>query len=180
MKIISEIDKKNYVKIRENIKNFINRLSEKYDSKDTLIMDIAPEIHMGTKEFFKHSTIKTLDIDPNSGADYILDLCENNKDTIKDETFDLIVCTEVLEHVNDPFFVVSELRRMLKIGGVVAISTPFNFRIHGPLPDNWRFTIYGLNVLFKDFEILTLESLDDSDRDLMPIQYTLIAKKYGQ
>jgi len=177
MKTISEIDKKNYVKIRENIKNFISGLSKKYDSKGSLIMDIAPEIHMGVKEFFKQSTIKTLDIDPNSGADYILDLCENNEGTVKDDTFDLIVCTEVLEHVNDPFFVVNELRRMLKIGGVVAVSTPFNFRIHGPLPDNWRFTIHGLKVLFKDFEILSIESLDDSDRDLMPIQYTLIAKK---
>jgi SAM-dependent methyltransferase len=179
MKTISEIDKKNYLKIRENIKNFINGLSKKYDSDDTLIMDIAPEIYMGVKEFFKKSTIKTLDIDPNSGADYILDLCKNNEDVVKGETFDLIVCTEVLEHVNDPFFVVSELRRMLKIGGVVAISTPFNFRIHGPLPDNWRFTIHGLKVLFKDFEILTIESLDDSDRNLMPIQYTLIARKNG-
>jgi len=179
MKTISEIDKTNYIKIRENIKNFIGVLSKKYDSKGSLIMDIAPETHMGVKEFFKESTIKTLDIDPNSGADYVLDLCENNEDTVKDETFDLIVCTEVLEHVNDPFAVVNELRRMLKIGGVVAVSTPFNFRIHGPLPDNWRFTIHGLRVLFKDFEILLIESLDDSDRDLMPIQYTLIARKNG-
>lgn len=176
---VSEIDKKHYVKLRENIKNFIKGLSDQYDSEDMLVMDIAPETHMGVKEFFKKSTIKTLDIDPNSGADYVLDLCENNEDTVKDETFDLIVCTEVLEHVNDPFAVVNELRRMLKIGGVVAVSTPFNFRIHGPLPDNWRFTIHGLRVLFKDFEILSIESLDDSDRDLMPIQYTLIARKNG-
>lgn len=175
--IVSEIDKKHYVKLRENIKNFIKNLSEKYDSENFLVMDVAPEIHMGAKEFFKKSTIKTLDIDSNSGADYIMDLCVNNSKYVKDETFDLILCTEVLEHVNNPFFVVEELRRMLKTGGIIAISTPFNFRIHGPLPDNWRFTIHGLKVLFKDFEIVSIDSLDDTDRDLMPIQYTLIAKK---
>jgi GR25 family glycosyltransferase involved in LPS biosynthesis len=98
---VSEIDKQHYVRIRENIKNFIKNLSEQYDSEDLLIMDVAPEIHMGAKEFFKKSTIKTLDIDPESGADYIVDLCETNSDKIKDETFDLILCTEVLEHVND-------------------------------------------------------------------------------
>ena len=174
---VSEIDKKHYVKLRENIKNFIKGLSDQYDSENMLVMDVAPEIHMGAKEFFKKSTIKTLDIDPESGADYIMDLCVNNSENVKDETFDIILCTEVLEHVNNPFFVVEELRRMLKTGGIIAISTPFNFRIHGPLPDNWRFTIHGLKVLFKDFEIVSIDSLDDTDRDLMPIQYTLISKK---
>jgi SAM-dependent methyltransferase len=127
---VSEIDKQHYVRIRENIKNFIKNLSEQYDSEDLLIMDVAPEIHMGAKEFFKKSTIKTLDIDPESGADYIVDLCETNSDKIKDETFDLILCTEVLEHVNDPFSVVNELERILKVGGIVAVSTPFNFRMN--------------------------------------------------
>jgi SAM-dependent methyltransferase len=174
---VSEIDKKHYVKLRENIKNFIKDLSEEYDSENMLVMDVAPEIHMGAKEFFEKSKIKILDIDPESGADYIVDLCETNSDKIEDETFDLIICTEVLEHVNNPFFVVNELRRILKTGGVVAVSTPFNFRIHGPLPDNWRFTIHGLKVLFSEFEILSINSLEDEDRNLMPIQYTLIAKK---
>jgi SAM-dependent methyltransferase len=174
---ISEVDKKHYVKLRENIKNFIKTLSEEYDSEDTLVMDVAPEIHMGAKEFFKKSTIKTLDIDSKSGADYIMDLCVTNSDIVEDEKFDLVICTEVLEHVNNPFSVVNELKRILKTGGIVAVSTPFNFRIHGPLPDNWRFTIHGLKVLFSEFEILSINSLEDVDRDLMPIQYTLIAKK---
>jgi SAM-dependent methyltransferase len=174
---VSDIDKKHYVKLRENIKNFIKNLSEKYDSEKTLVMDVAPEIHMGAKEFFKKSTIKTLDIDPNSGADHIMDLCVDNSEIVNNETFDIIICTEVLEHVNNPFFVVNELKRMLKTEGIVAISTPFNFRIHGPLPDNWRFTIHGLKQLFKDFEIIEINSLDDESRNLMPIQYTLIAKK---
>jgi SAM-dependent methyltransferase len=176
---VSEIDKKHYVKLRENIKNFIKGLSDQYDSEDMLVLDVAPEIHMGAKEFFKKSTIKTLDIDPESGADYIMDLCVNNEGIVENEKFDLIICTEVLEHVNNPFSVVNELRRMLKSGGVIAVSTPFNFRIHGPLPDNWRFTIHGLKVLFKDFEMVSIDSLDDIDRDLMPIQYTLIARKNG-
>lgn len=174
---ISEIDKKHYVKLRDNIKNFIKNLSEKYDSENLLVLDIAPEIHLGTKEFFKKSTIRTLDINPNSGADFIADLCVNNVDIIEDNKFDLIVCTEVIEHVNNPFSVVKELKRILKIGGVIAVSTPFNFRIHGPLPDNWRFTIHGLKVLFGEFEILSVDSLEDDDRYLMPIQYTLLAKK---
>ncbi len=66
---------------------------------------------------------------------------------------------------------------MLKPGGLAFITTPFNLRIHGPLPDCWRFTEHGLRELFKDFDILELSSLESEERFLMPIQYTLIAKK---
>ena len=91
--------------------------------------------------------------------------------------FDVVFCTEVLEHVSNPFNAVSELFRMTKKNGVVVVSTPFNFRIHGPLPDNWRFTEHGLRELFKNFSSLKITPLNDDNRFLMPIHYTLIAKK---
>ena len=177
MKTISDIDKKHYNLIRNNISQFILNLSNLFDSKDFLILDVAPEIHLGVKQYFKNSTIKTLDINPNSGADYIVDLCNTNTSIISSNTFDIIICTEVLEHTNNPFNVVNELERILKPGGLVCISTPFNFRIHGPLPDNWRFTIHGLKTLFSNFEDVKIDELVDFDRDLMPIHYTLQAKK---
>ncbi len=63
---------------------------------------------------------------------------------------------------------------------LVFVSTPFNFRIHGPLPDCWRFAEHGLKELFDAFEILELVALEDEERFLMPIQYTLIARKPHQ
>jgi SAM-dependent methyltransferase len=174
---ISETDKKHYTLIRENVSNFIKDLSTWFDSKDYLLLDVAPETHLGAKEHFKYATIKTLDIDPDSGADYIADLCETNTDVIPDNTFDIVICTEVLEHTNNPFNVVNELERIVKPGGLVCVSTPFNFRIHGPLPDNWRFTIHGLKTLFSNYEDVKIKELLDSERDLMPIHYTLQAKK---
>jgi ubiquinone/menaquinone biosynthesis C-methylase UbiE len=177
MKIISNIDKNHYDLIRKNVSDFILNLSNLYDSKDFIILDVAPEKHLGAKEHFKLATIKTLDIDPNSDADYIADLCNTNTEIIPNDTFDLIICSEVLEHTNNPFYAVNELRRILKPKGLVCVSTPFNFRIHGPLPDNWRFTIHGLKVLFSNFEDVKINELNDDDRFLMPIHYTLIAKK---
>jgi len=174
---INKIDEENYNKIRNNVSNFIKLLSKSYDNDDYLILDVAPEIHLGTKEHFKKSKIMTLDIDPKSKADYILDLCETNNNIIPDNTFDVVICTEVLEHTNNPFKVVEELKRIVKENGVVCISTPFNFRIHGPLPDNWRFTIHGLKTLFSIFKDVEINELCDDGRFLMPIHYTLIAKK---
>jgi 2-polyprenyl-3-methyl-5-hydroxy-6-metoxy-1,4-benzoquinol methylase len=86
----------------------------------------------------------------------------------------------VLEHVANPFAAVAEINRMLKPGGYVYITTPFNFRIHGPLPDNWRFTIHGLKQLFSHMEILSIEEETTGERDLMPIHYRLIARKWRQ
>lgn len=174
---VSELDIHNYELIRNNVSNFIKSLAKNYDLKDNLVLDIAPQIHKGTKEYFFNSKIKTLDLDPNSNANYICDICSNNNNLILDSTFNLVVCTEVLEHVSNPFKAVDELYRITKPGGVVAISTPFDFRIHGPLPDNWRFTIYGLKELFKNFKDVQIQELENPKRFLMPTHYTLIAKK---
>jgi hypothetical protein len=66
-------------------------------------------------------------------------------------------------------------------GGLAFISTPSNFRIHGPLPDCWRFTEHGLRALFlNNFEILELNILETPDRPLTPLQYTLVVKKISQ
>lgn len=91
--------------------------------------------------------------------------------------FDVIICTEVLEHTLNPFNAVNELYRILKPDGKVFVSTPFNFRIHGPLPDCWRFTEHGLRALFKDYTSIEIYSKDDENRFLMPIQYHTIATK---
>ena len=40
------------------------------------------------------------------------------------QTFDVVWCSEVLEHVFDPFFLLEEIRRVLKRDGVVLISIP--------------------------------------------------------
>ncbi|MFZ0662032.1 MAG: methyltransferase domain-containing protein [Acidobacteriaceae bacterium] len=42
-----------------------------------------------------------------------------------DQSFDAIMCTEVLEHVPDPAGVVVELNRLLKTGGYLLLTAPF-------------------------------------------------------
>jgi len=41
-----------------------------------------------------------------------------------DASFDRVVCSEVLEHIPDYQQVLGEIRRVLKLGGIVAISVP--------------------------------------------------------
>lgn len=175
--IVSQFDKDAYKIIRDNICLFLKDGAAKYDRVNKLILDIAPQVHEGAISFFQKGKVETLDIDINSGATYIADITKNNYLSMKEEMFDVIICTEVLEHTLNPFAAVAEMYRLLKKDGIILISTPFNFRIHGPLPDCWRFTEHGLRELLKKFKIINLEQVDAKNRNLMPIHYTVIAKK---
>lgn len=176
-KQVSDFDKYVYEVIRENVSAFIKEQAEKHDALDVRVLDIAPQDHGGAREFFVKSEVLTADIDEKSNADYIVDILENNVEKIPDESFDIIVCTEVIEHTLNPFLAIDEIQRMLKKGGYLFMSTPFNFRIHGPLPDCWRFTEHGIRALLKNYDSVEIQSIDDVDRFLMPLHYTTIAKK---
>jgi SAM-dependent methyltransferase len=176
-KQVAEIDKRYFELLRKDVADFVSKYGKELDSQNSNVLDIAPQDHEGAKPYFPSSNVETLDIDPNSGASYVADICQNNENIIKSDSFDVIVCTEVLEHTLQPFDAVKELHRILKPGGVALVSTPYNFRIHGPLPDCWRFTEHGLRELFKEFEIVEIHELEDEERFLAPIHYTLYAKK---
>jgi SAM-dependent methyltransferase len=58
---------------------------------------------------------------------------------------------ELLEHLPDPRLAVSEAYRVLDEHGLLAISVPFTYRLHGFPSDYWRFTASGVYQLLSDF-----------------------------
>jgi len=71
-----------------------------------------------------------------------------------DQSFDLVLSDQVLEHVDDPFGCVAEARRVIRPGGLQVHTTCLLNPIHGSPGDNWRFTPNGLRLLFsKEQEI---------------------------
>ena len=50
----------------------------------------------------------------------------------------------MLEQVNDPTRVMSEISRVLRPAGVLLLGVPFLYRIHSPPNDFWRFTEHQL------------------------------------
>lgn len=70
-----------------------------------------------------------------------------------DESFDLVVSDQVLEHVEgDPFKAVAESLRVLRPGGIAVHATVLLFQIHGYPSDYWRFTPDGLQLLCQGFD----------------------------
>ncbi len=74
----------------------------------------------------------------------------------EDESIDAFVCDNVLEHVSDPVRVREEMHRILKVGGVGYISTPFLYPFHSSPSDHFRWTDEGLKKLFSGFLILEI------------------------
>ena len=67
-----------------------------------------------------------------------------------DGSFDVVLCTQVLEHSDDPAQAVRELRRVTAPGGRVLAST-HGVQVYHPSPaDYWRWTHEGLRRLFAE------------------------------
>lgn len=71
----------------------------------------------------------------------------------KDNSFDLILSQAVMEHVYDPDLAASELLRVLKPGGVVYCESAFMQPLHAVPFHFFNTTRWGLERLFRNFEI---------------------------
>jgi len=60
---------------------------------------------------------------------------------------DTVLCTEVLEHCAEPEKVLREIRRVLRPGGTLILTTPMSWNLHYEPHDYFRFTRYGLALL---------------------------------
>lgn len=58
-------------------------------------------------------------------------------------TFDSVLCTEVLEHVPEPWRAYGEISRVLRPGGRALVTTPFMYRVHEAPYDFYRYTVFA-------------------------------------
>ena len=68
---------------------------------------------------------------------------------VADASFDVVLCIQVLEHVDDPSQGIRELHRVTRPGGRVLLSTHGTHAFHPSPADYWRWTHTGLERLFE-------------------------------
>ena len=81
-------------------------------------------------EMFRRMGYEVTSVD----IDGIYDHCQivdcNNRLPFEDAQFDVIWSSEVIEHLIDPYFAASELRRVARPGGRLVLTTPNSFAVY--------------------------------------------------
>lgn len=75
---------------------------------------------------------------------------------LQSESADTVTGNAVIEHVSDPFRLVSEMHRVLKAGGYLQLMVPFMFPFHAYPSDYQRFSRRGVEELTRDLEQVEL------------------------
>lgn len=98
--------------------------------------------------------VVSFDIDEKRNPDILGDICNYN---FGDRTFDVIVMSEVLEHVHSPHLALQNIYKAIKQGGKLILTTPFMLPLHDRPYDYYRYTRYGLAFLLRDFEDVQIQ-----------------------
>lgn len=118
------------------------------------ILDIGSGIKNWSFVFPNAEKYYTVDYRDNVNATFVGDFFKFDFQ----DTYNLIIATELLEHLpsSELFFVT--VNNLLEDDGLLVISFPFLFKIHGDPNDYFRFTLDGIKELSKNnFEIISSE-----------------------
>ena len=91
-------------------------------------------------------TVETLDLTEETEPDYV-GTAESTG--LESGRFQVVLCTQVLEHVTDPWAAAREIARLLPVGGQAIVSVPHVWFFHPHPRDHWRFTQQGLLQLVE-------------------------------
>lgn len=89
-----------------------------------------------------YGNIVNVDIAPFANVDIVAD---GKNLPFKDNSFDIVICESVLEHVDEPCRIIDEAARVLRSGGEAYFSMPFVFIFHDSPNDFNRMTLPGLS-----------------------------------
>lgn len=93
------------------------------------------------------SSYTTFDMAPGPNIDVVGDALNL---PFGEASFETIVSTQVLEHVEKPWIVVKEIHRVLKSGGICFLTAPFMEPYHPYPGDYFRYSVEGIKSLFQN------------------------------
>lgn len=112
------------------------------------VLDIGKSIHW-------YYGFDTIDNNPDLKPTITGDIC---KTSIKNDTYDMVLCMGMYEFVENPQEMVDEIYRILKKEGVVLFG--FVGKEYVPYKDNWIFYKKG-DIYFGNFKIKDTKDLKD-------------------
>jgi len=98
----------------------------------------------------------SIDLSENKSADLPIDL--NGNAPLPDCSADIVLSTQVLEHVLNPKKYLQECHRIIKSKGLLVLSTHGYWKYHPEPGDFWRWTHSGICALIEEAQFKVVES----------------------
>jgi len=129
-------------------------------AKERIVLDVGGGARFGKwlreyEPLFADCDYRTFDFDTTTGADVVGDI---HAIPLPDSSIDAIICSSVLEHVENPIRAMEEMYRILRPGGKLFLFVPSTYPYHahkGHYPDYWRIFDDTLQMLLSNFSDAT-------------------------
>ena len=136
-------------------------LAKRYDNLSKLLPRGSQILIIGVGDLgpfyikkFEHCNVITSDVHDQFRPDYVFD---GHFIPVADNTFDMVLAAQVIEHTINPWRFCQEMQRVTKIGGLLQIEAPQNYPYHAEPYDFFRFTFTGMRSLFPQCKVIDAE-----------------------
>ncbi|HSU36144.1 MAG TPA: class I SAM-dependent methyltransferase [Propionibacteriaceae bacterium] len=129
---------------RIRLRRFAARAAREGTGKDFRVLD-AGAGGAPYRSLFRHVSYETADFRqlPHKKYGPLDHICDLTAIPVPDATYDLVLCTQVMEHMPEPLAVLRELHRVLKPGGKTYLSAPLFYAEHEAPYDFYRYTQFA-------------------------------------
>ncbi len=133
--------------MHESVSNWVKASVERFGlAAASPVLEVGSMDVNGSVRSFFRGEYTGVDVAPGPGVDLVV---AHDELPFERAHFAIVVSTEMLEHTPDPLLSLKEMRRVLKPGGVLLLTTRSpGFPYHHP-PDYHRFTPHYIDFLLR-------------------------------
>ena len=125
------------------ISNFLN------GNRALKVLDVgAYDVNGNYRDLFTQFQYVGMDVEAGPNVDLVVEEPYNWKE-IADESYDIVICGQALEHIEYPWETMREIARVMKKGGLCCVVFPSKGPLHYYPLDCWRIMPQGAEALAK-------------------------------
>lgn len=149
--------------MHESVLRWAKQKVDEHNLSGLSVLEVGSlDVNGSVRGFFSGDYIG-IDMRPGSGVDVV----ENAHHlSFPSNSFDAVVCTEMLEHDSEPWSTLLQIGRVLRPDGWLLLTARgFGFPQHDFPSDYWRFTVGAFESLFQLASITPVEIIPDTDEN---------------
>jgi SAM-dependent methyltransferase len=159
------------------------RFCPSYFSKTSLVLEIGPDNFPSSFQNVHGINFKKWDtIDMYTSDKLTFQTKGDCTFPIENDTYDIVLAANVLEHVRKPWLWIKEVGRVCKENGVVICINPVSWHYHEAPIDCYRYYPEGMQSIFEEAKLdVLINQFGNFEFDLLKYKRTVqgVDKKYS-